>query len=769
MSISETVIIKGRKLLIAHKDIRVKGIVQGVGFRPFIFTLAEDYSLAGTVRNDTEGVFIEAEGDEESLVSFIRDITEKAPPLAHILQVEVYEGTVEHFSRFTIASSEITGERHAFYSPDVAVCEECLKEFNNPQERRYHYPFITCTHCGPRLSIVHDIPYDRDKTAMKEFPLCEACRKEYDSPGDRRFHTQPLACPVCGPHLTLMDTSGAVISEDTEEVAAEAVRLLKEGKIIAVKGAGGYLLAADAENDGAVKELRERKRRPFKPFALMVSSINRLREIARVSETEEKLLLSKERPILLLDAIKSNVSESTAPGLSQVGIMLPYLPFQYHLFSFDPEMILIMTSGNMADEPIIYRDAAALKNFAPIADYIISYNREIVSQNDDSVLQVFDDEALFIRRSRGYVPLPFASAATGKRILAVGGDLKNAFALARKDFVIMSQYLGDMADPATQEAFRTTVNHYIKIFDAMPDLIAADAHPGYMTTAFAEELSKGSIEVIHVQHHYAHALSVIEDRKIEGPVIGIIFDGTGYGSDGKLWGSEILLADRNSFSRRGHFSYFKLPGGEESIKNVWKIGLSLLHGAYGDNFPVFEKTAEAAMLIEIMKKGLNSPETCSIGRLFDGISSLLGIRRRISTEAEAAILLEEAAIGGRDLRRGFTVPVVSGEEMIVPVNEITRFIVDLMLRGEGIRDIAMTFHLIVADAAVVMAGKLRDASGANRVVLSGGVFHNRILLATIKRSLEEGGFGVFLPHGVPVNDGAIALGQVVAAKGLSCL
>ena len=498
----------------------------------------------------------------------------------------------------------------------------------------------------------------------------------------------------------------------------------------------------------------------------MVSSIKKVREIARISETEEKLLLSKERPILLLNAVKSSVSESTAPGLSQVGVMLPYLPFQYHLFSFDPEMILIMTSGNMADEPIIYRDAAALESFAPIADYIISYNREIVSQNDDSVLQVLDDEALFIRRSRGYVPLPFASETTDKRILAVGGDLKNAFALGRKDFVIMSQYLGDMADPATQEAFRTTVNHYIKIFDAMPDLIAADAHPGYMTTAFAEELSKGSIEVIHVQHHYAHALSVIEDRKIEGPVIGIIFDGTGYGSDGTLWGSEILLADRNGFTRRGHFSYFKLPGGEESIKNVWKIGLSLLKNAYGDDFPLFEKTAEAAMLIEIMNKGLRSPETCSIGRLFDGISSLLGIRRHISTEAEAAILLEEAAIGGRDLRRGFTVPVVPGEEMIVSVDDITRFIVDLILRGEEICDIAMTFHLLVADAAVTMAGMLRDTSGVNRVVLSGGVFHNRIILSIIRENLGKKGFEVFLPGGVPVNDGAIALGQVAASKSI---
>lgn len=447
--------------------------------------------------------------------------------------------------------------------------------------------------------------------------------------------------------------------------------------------------------------------------------------------------------------------------------MLPYLPFQYHLFSIDPDMVLIMTSGNMADEPIIYNDSKAFDAFSSIADYIISYNREIVTQNDDSVLFVQDDEPLFVRRSRGYVPLPFGTSHTDRRILAVGGDLKNSFAIARNDFIIMSQYLGDMADPMTQKAFRSTVDHYIHIFDAAPDLIVSDEHPGYMTTSFADELAGGSLERIAVQHHYAHALSVMEDRKIEEPVIGIIFDGTGYGRDGKLWGSEVLLAERNDFQRLGHFGYFLLPGGEQAIKHVWKIGLSLLYGAYGEDFPLLEKNRETEMLVEIMAKGLNSPETCSVGRLFDGVSSLLGIRRSISTEAEAAILLEEAARGGSDLARGWRPSIIHAGEMIIPVEEIVRFLIDLILRGEDKKDIAATFHHIISDAAVSMAEKAREIKGAGKVVLSGGAFHNRMLLGLVKKGLRDRAFEVFLPHKVPVNDGCIALGQIAAANGIS--
>ncbi len=747
-----------------HRNIRVRGIVQGVGFRPFIFTLAEKHNIAGTVCNDTEGVSIAAEGFQKSVDAFIAAIRAEAPPLAHIIHMEVSEASTEGYDSFSIVPSRVTGERDAFYSPDVALCDECLKEFSDPSERRYHYPFITCTHCGPRLSIVYDIPYDRHNTAMKDFPLCDECRREYEDPHDRRFHTQPLACPVCGPHLKLMNTSGEVLSEEIETLAEKTVQFMKEGKIIAIKGVGGYLLAADATHLTAAAELRRRKARPFKPFAIMVSSIEEARKIAHVSPEEEKLLISKERPILLLEQKENSLSAEIAPGLSHIGMMLPYLPFQYHLFSLDPLMILIMTSGNMADEPIIFDDAEAMKTFSRIADYIISYNREIVSQNDDSVLFVQDEKPLFVRRSRGYVPLPFGSAPTKKNILALGGDLKNSFALARSDFVILSQYLGDMAAPVTQKAFRATVNHYMKIFDATPEIIVSDEHPGYMTTAFADELAGGSLERLKVQHHHAHALSVMEDRGIEEPVIAVIFDGTGYGRDGKLWGSEILLAERHDFQRLGHLGYFPLPGGEKAIRDVYKIGIALLYRSFGDKLPLIEKNRETEMLMEIMAKGINSPETCSVGRIFDGVSSLLGIRRSISTEAEAAILLEEAARGGRDLKAGWHPKIQGDEEMILPVEEIIPFLVRLIEKGEATSDIAMTFHHIIADAAVAMALQAGQKNNLRKAVLSGGSFHNRILLGLVTEGLRKGGFTVFWPHKVPVNDGCIALGQVAAAK-----
>ncbi len=745
-----------------HKKIRVRGIVQGVGFRPFIYNLALEKNISGLVLNDTEGVLIEAEGHMSDVDSFIHDITGRAPALAVITEVSVSEGSFEGYSDFTIHKSQMADDRTAFFSPDVAVCSDCLREFNDPEDRRYHYPFITCINCGPRFSIVSDIPYDRENTSMKNFSLCTECGREYMDSADRRFHAQPVACPECGPVLSMYSIDGTFISSDTDSIAAETVRLIKEGKIIAIKGMGGYLLAADACSDQAVALLRSRKRRPFKPFAVMAGSLEKVRSLAYVSPEEEKLLVSKERPIVLLKIRKSTISPLTGPGLSHTGIMLPYMPFHHLLFSMDPDMVLIMTSGNLSEEPIVYTDDRAFSGFKNIADYIITYNREILSQNDDSVMFVEMGRPYFIRRSRGFVPTPFLSSPTDRCILAAGGDLKNSFAFSRKNFTIVGQYLGDMIHPKTQEAFKRTLDHFIHTFNAEPDVIVSDMHPGYMTKIYADELAASGKKRILVQHHHAHIASVIEEYSLEGHVLGIAFDGTGYGTDGTLWGSEFLVCDRSDFTRACCFSGFLLPGGEKAIRDVWKIGLSLMYSAYGRNVPFMADEPLAGPLFEIMEKKIGCPETCSIGRLFDGMSSVLGLCRTVSTEAQAAVLIEEAASAGSWNEDPFIIPVRNGK---ISTEDLVRFICSLSAEKKySVNDIALAFHLSIAYTAAETAENICRENGLDRIVLSGGCFHNRILLRTLVSLLESRGLKVYTSAILPFNDGCISFGQTAVAK-----
>lgn len=603
---------------------------------------------------------------------------------------------------------------------------------------------------------------------MSVFKMCRECEAEYTNPENRRFHAQPNACPVCGPQMKLYDKNRNEISSDIEAIAQRTIELLSAGSIVAIKGIGGYHLAADAKSDPAVEALRNRKRRPFKPFALMASSIESIKSYAHITKREEELLLSRERPIVLLKLKDlSGLSKYVAPGLTYLGFMLPYTPFQHHIFSLRPDMALVMTSGNVSDEPIIYQDDDAFKNLSRIADYIVSYNRDILAQSDDSVLFVEKERMYFIRRARGFVPAPFDSRHTAKNILSMGGDLKNSFAIARKNSIIVSQYLGDMADIETHRAFRNTVGHYIRIFDAKPELIVSDMHPNYMTTQFADELSVSGIERISVQHHHAHIASVLEDCNLDEEVIGIAFDGTGYGNDGNLWGSEFLIAGRRKFTRAGAFSYFPLPGGESAIKDVWKIGAALLYRATGSIPEWFAKKDESGALMEIIDKNINCPLTCSIGRIFDGVSAILGVARSVSSEAEAAIMLEELAYEAKEKGDGYIIPFSEDDMIVMSTEELVKRIYAEIISGKDRAGIAYSFHKYIADTSVRVAGILRHRTGIKKIALSGGVFHNRLLLNLMTEGLSNSGFEIFLPRNVPFNDGCISLGQICIAKELA--
>jgi hydrogenase maturation protein HypF len=754
----------GNTVMQKSLDIRIKGIVQGVGFRPFVYQLAQRNRIRGGIYNDTEGVFIHAEGEAVDCERFLFELSDAAPPLAMIMSVDAKESAPAGRMNFSIEPSRITAERLAFYSPDVAVCDQCRGEFFDQADRRHRYPFITCINCGPRFSIVHDVPYDRENTSMAPFTMCERCRNEYTDPADRRFHSQPNACPVCGPHISLRNRRKESITAKSDDVARMTVELLKQGAIIAIKGIGGYHLAVDARNDAAVIELRERKRRPFKPFAIMAGTREAAERFLEIGDVEKSLLLSRERPIVLLKEKRELVSRKVAPGLAYLGLMLPYTPFQHHLFSIDPDMVLVMTSGNVTDEPIEYRDETVFERLGHIADYFVTYNREIIGQGDDSVLYVVDDLPFFVRRSRGYVPVPFLSSETPFPILAAGGDLKNSFAIARKSFIIMSQYLGDMADPLTYRVFRSTVGHFIRIFDAEPEVIVSDMHPAYLTRQHAEEMSAMGKRLIKVQHHHAHIASVMEEHGLDEPVIGIAFDGTGYGTDGTLWGSEFLIARRDGFERAAHFSNFQLPGGESAIHDVWKIGLSLLYNRFARDYPVMDRNAASEHIMEIIEKNINTPLTCSIGRIFDGVAAILGISRSVSTEAEAAQLLEEAALKGVPPGKPYSIHYTDGDTIVIGTGDLTAYIVYLLERGARVEDIAAEFHQAIIHTSAAVACRIREKTGIDAVALSGGVFHNRILLSGMMNILRDKGFRLFTHKAVPCNDGCIALGQIAVAK-----
>jgi hydrogenase maturation protein HypF len=759
--------------------VEVEGIVQGVGFRPFIYRIARKHLLSGWVRNTPRGVLIEAEGERGQVDLFYAAVSREAPPLASISLIDRQEVPLTGATGFEILASS-GGAAKIQVPPDTDVCPECLKELFDPADRRYRYPFINCTNCGPRYSIITGIPYDRPATTMADFVMCPACRSEYSDPGDRRFHAQPIACPDCGPRLWLTDCRGSELPGDA---VAEGVRLLEEGRILAVKGLGGFHLAADATNHEAVTELRRRKRRSEKPFALMFADMAALSAYVYGDALVERLLTGPEKPIVLLarkpDAdldplMLKPVSPLVAPGNGYLGVMLPATPL-HHLLLQGLRTPLVMTSGNLSDEPIEFRNDEALATLAPVADYFLLHDREIYTRIDDSVIRVFRGNPLFLRRSRGYVPRGVTLPAPQLRVLAMGGELKGAICLTREDRAFMSHHIGDLQNATTLASLDETVSHLEKLLEIEPELIAHDLHPDYLSSLYAGAIA--GVPKVAVQHHHAHMASCMAENGLEGEVIGIVFDGTGFGLDGNIWGGEFLWGGYCGFQRMGHFDYLPLPGGDAAVREPFRTAIAALYQVYGDGLFELPLTClqhipetERPLYLRMLARRINSPLSSSCGRLFDAVAALLGVRSTVSYEGQGAIELEALAEQGLTAAPYPIDIVAEGGVWCLRFHRMFVAIVEELLAGRSPADIARTFHLTVAAAALMVCDKIRKQVRAERVVLSGGAFQNRLLTEELTRLLVADNFVVHVHRLVPPNDGGLALGQaIIAGRGKVCV
>ena len=754
----------------------VRGVVQGVGFRPFVYATATQLSLSGSVANDSSGVVVEVEGDPAGVDDFARRLRDDAPPLAVVESVETRELATRGGTGFSIAGSSRTDGGRTLASPDVATCDDCLRELADPADRRYRHPFITCTNCGPRFTIITALPYDRPTTTMAGFAMCGDCAREYADPADRRFHAQPIACPACGPTLELLwpDTGRTT----GESALADARSALAQGAILAVKGLGGYHLACDARSEPAVAMLRRRKRRGDKPFAVMVADAAAARELVTIGAAEHALLTGPRRPIVLLarhpgaDA----VAPSVAPGNPSLGVMLAYSPLHTLLFGLgdDPPgpRALVMTSGNLGGEPIAYDDADALARLAPLVDGWLRHDRPIHVPCDDSVARVVDGEELPIRRSRGYAPLPVALPVDVPATLAVGADLKNTCALAEGRYGWLSQHIGDMDDFATLEAFAAAEHHLERLTGVTPRQLVADAHPAYRSAAWAREHAGGRARHT-VQHHHAHVASVMGEHGLDGSsrVIGFAFDGTGYGTDGAIWGGEVLLADYKGFHRYAHLAYVALPGGDAAVDRPYRMALAHLRAAGVEWAPDLPPVAaarpgELGVLAHQLDSGFGCVPTSSMGRLFDAVASLAGVRHVADYEAEAAIELEGLASALPAPEAGYAFELRSGAgtaDVVADAAPVVRSAVADLRAGASAAVVSSRFHAGVADLVAELARRAREDLGLDTVALGGGVFQNALLLSSTRRALCADGFTVLTPRRVPPNDAGIALGQLLVA------
>ena len=757
--------------------IEIRGVVQGVGFRPFVYRLAHTYALRGWVRNTSWGVEIELEGTPEALARLVASLRTEAPPIARIESLTTQPIPPNGHERFEILGSTAQRGAYQLVSPDMATCADCTGELFAPQNRRHRYPFTNCTNCGPRFTIIENVPYDRRLTTMRAFQMCPDCQREYDDPLDRRFHAQPNACPVCGPQLRLLDRAGQALSE-RDDALLQTADLLRSGQIVAIKGLGGFQLACDATNADAVARLRERKRRRHKPFAVMVGDLAAAERHAVLACAESELLASPAAPIVLVPWRETSIiATEVAPGTRVIGVMLPYTPL-HHLLLHDANLPLVMTSGNLSEEPIARDNDEALERLGSIADCFLVHNRDIYSRYDDSVWFVPATGAQPIRRARGYAPTPIRVPFKGRSILACGAELKNSFCLTRDEYAFLSQHIGDMANLETLEHFQQTSLLYRQLFHIEPEIVATDMHPDYMATRYG--LGQPGVQV-RVQHHHAHLAACLADDGIEGPAIGVIMDGTGYGLDGGIWGGEFLIGDARGFQRAAHLAYLPLPGGDQAIRRPYRISLAYLQAlGLEDRLPaplraISEEERDAVKTI--VARGLNCVQTSSAGRLFDAISSMLGICHEASYEAQAAIELETLAETYRGEGGGY--PYESRDSAgvqswgktsralattrLLEVSPLIEGILGDQADGVPTAEIAWRFHHTVADMIHDTCVYLRDQTGLNHVALSGGCFQNRLLLSLTVPILKDDAFEVLLHRQTPCNDGAIALGQAIVA------
>jgi hydrogenase maturation protein HypF len=774
-----------------RRHIHVRGIVQGVGFRPFVFKLARSLGLTGYVFNSSSGVTIEIEGGDAEVEEFLKTLKADPPQLAEITQIAVSDMETRGDADFSILGSREEAGEFALVSPDAGTCNACWSDFGDPANRRYGYPFTNCTHCGPRYTIIRDIPYDRATTTMSSFTMCAACQAEYEDPEDRRFHAQPNACAVCGPSLLLVKSVASEwMAAATPDVATRASlgncwfqdrdslpilrqsrALLLEGKILAVKGLGGFLLACDATNEIAVSELRRRKRRPHKPFALMVRDLAAARRLCELSAQDEASLLSPRRPIVILPRRPdARLASGVAPGDNTLGVMLPYTPLHYLLFSDSPLMesewaALVMTSGNLSEEPIVISNQEAMLQLGGVADWFLLHNRDIATRVDDSVVRSFEDRERVLRRSRGFVPQTIDLGIELQEVLAFGGELKNTFCLTKGRYAILSQHIGDLENYETMQFFEETLANLKHVFKVAPRVAAYDLHPGYMSTRMA--MASGIEHKIGVQHHHAHIASCMAENHLQGKVLGVAMDGTGFGTDGTIWGGEFLLADFAGFIRRAHLRNVLLPGGDAAVRQPWRMALSYLRDTFGQ-LPSGLSSLQAiddkqiALVNSMLTRLIQTVETSSCGRLFDAVSALLGLASEVTFEGQAAIALEATADRGID--RHYDFEIQQDQPMILDFRPVIAAIVKDLTRGRRAGEISACFHNTLSAAIVEICGRIGAADGVDRICLSGGSFQNLYLLGRTVVELRRRGFGVFLHAQVPANDGGLSLGQAMIAN-----
>jgi len=746
-------------------QIIIKGLVQGVGFRPFIFRIAVKHSLTGWVQNTNEGVIIQVTGTAQNINYFLRSLREEAPQAAIIRDISTLQLHTIIFTDFSIKeSNNISGEITEI-SPDIAVCEECLQDMNNPGTR-LDYAFINCTNCGPRFTIINDLPYDRAKTTMQQFEMCKDCGKEYIDISNRRFHAQPVACSACGPHYELF-VNGNFISKDTNVIIKAGSKCIEEGGVILLKGLGGMHLACDAFNNSAVEKLRKLKNREGKPFAVMFRDLESLKPFAEIEIAEKQSILSWRRPVVLLKK-KTNVgnqvlAESVSAGLNLLGVMLPYMPFHYLLFRQLETNAIVLTSGNFSNEPILTENSDALRQFSDITAAVIVHNRDIYNRTDDSVVRIIADKERILRRSRGYVPAPIRTSLNTDGIIAFGAELTNCFCVGKTKNAYLSQHIGDLQEIETVQFYEETILRFIKLFRIKPNLAAVDLHPMYISTRTG--FAMNDLPVVQVQHHHAHIASCMAENMIDEKVIGVALDGTGFGTDGNTWGSEFLLCDLNDFERITHFEYIPLPGGDSATEEPWRTAVSYLYKVYGIDFidlklKVIENTdaENIRMIINMIDKKINCPLTSGAGRLFDCVASLLDLVQISTFQAEGPMRLESLTISGCDEAYAFT----SGQTICF--NETIRGIVGDILNGIEKVTIATKFHNTIILAIFDNVNALRKKSGINKVVLSGGVFQNRYLSEGTIDLLLKNNFEVYSHSTVPANDGGLALGQLAVAS-----